>query len=557
MFCSWFRRVIWKEGLRIETSPLNVKDILEKEIDTMQKSKMTINGNNDSNNSYRFQRAGKLFKIHPRSHITEDDIRKVYPDLDTSENINGDDDADDNGNNSNGNANGNANTNNYYDGNRVVLFFRLASIFVSCGMSTIENNEILHNVSKALDLPLLSKLELGLNEITVQFELSSPVVTIQCSTAAFYQLSLLSRSQQLAYYIIKNGNRNSKQSSSLFIPASVYLRVLDELEQDNASDPYGWLIKISAIYIVCVFAPVSVYNGGYINLYWSSIISIAIVIVLLVLQSGIVPSSVSDRWECPIVSFITGLLSSILWQITADNGHIWQDMDLYQHLDQCAANYTIGVLLIWFPGSTLVYGAHEVCLGSYTNGGIRLIKGIVSAMVIALFYTLGWQYWGRNWASNETMNGIPTNLYNTTGGIASLPPSIDCTTPNDIELPWYINQVAFAIPLNAATMIVFNIRLRDTPGVFLVAQATYCVQGALGSCGGENDVYCGLPTYVNVLIVAFAGGCFSEINTLITGFSKYGSMLAIIFVLAPGAGAVKAILGGTFFFLLFFLFFTK
>ena len=424
-------------------------------------------------------------------------------------------------------------------------------------MSTIENNEILHNVSKALHLPLLSKLELGLNEITVQFELSSPVVTIQCSTAAFYQLSLLSRSQQLAYYIIKNGNRNSKQSSSLFIPASVYLRVLDELEQDNASDPYGWLIKISAIYIVCVFAPVSVYNGGYINLYWSSIISIAIVIVLLVLQSGIVPSSVSDRWECPIVSFITGLLSSILWQITADNGHIWQDMDLYQHLDQCAANYTIGVLLIWFPGSTLVYGAHEVCLGSYTNGGIRLIKGIVSAMVIALFYTLGWQYWGRNWASNETMNGIPTNLYNTTGGIASLPPSIDCTTPNDIELPWYINQVAFAIPLNAATMIVFNIRLRDTPGVFLVAQATYCVQGALGSCGGENDVYCGLPTYVNVLIVAFAGGCFSEINTLITGFSKYGSMLAIIFVLAPGAGAVKAILGGKFFFLLFFSFFTK
>jgi hypothetical protein len=65
--------------------------------------------------------------------------------------------------------------------------------------------------------------------------------------------------------------------------------------------------------------------------------------------------------------------------------------------------------------STLVYGAHEVCLGSYTNDGIRLIKGIVSAMVIALFYTLGWQYYGRNWASNETMNGIQTNLYNTTG----------------------------------------------------------------------------------------------------------------------------------------------
>jgi len=136
-----------------------------------------------------------------------------------------------------------------------------------------------------------------------------------------------------------------------------------------------------------------------------------------------------------------------------------------------------------------------------------------------------------------------TQMYH--NSIASLPPSIDCISPNDIELPWYINEVAFAIPLNAATMIVFNIRLRDTPGVFLVAQATYCIQGALGKCG-ENDVDCGLPTYVDVLIVAFAGGCFSELNQLITGFSKYASMLAIIFVLAPGAGAVKAILGGKF-----------
>jgi len=257
------------------------------------------------------------------------------------------------------------------------------------------------------------------------------------------------------------------------------------------------------------------------------------------LQSGWLPSSISSRWECPIVSFITGLISSILWQITA---HADDNKYLIEPLGQCVANYSIGVLLIWFPGSTLVYGAHEVCLGSYTNGGIRLIKGIISAMVIALFYTVGWQYWGVNWASNETMFGEPTNLYNTTGSISSLPPSVNCAANDNLALPWYINQVAFAIPLNAATMIVFNIRLRDCPGVFLVAQATYCIQGALGYCG-ENSLYCGIPTYVTTLIIAFAGGCFSEINAFLTGFSKYGSMLAIIFVLAPGAGCVKAILG--------------
>jgi hypothetical protein len=410
---SWFKHVVWEEGLRVELSELNVKNLILHEIDIMQKSKM-----DNDNNSYRFHRKGKLFKIlKGSSHLTEDDIRKLYPNLDSeNENENESENENENENEFDDNVDGNdgnAIASSYYDSNRVVLFFRLASIFVSCGMSTIENHEILHEVSKALNLPPLSKLELGLTEINVQFSLNTPVVTIRTSTPNLPQLSLLSRSQQLAYYIIEQDRKNNQQREQL--PATLYLRVLDELEQDNASDPYGWLIKIFATYIVCCFAPLAVYSGNYINLIWSSIISIAIVIALLLLQSkSILPSSVSDRWESPIVSFITGLGSSLLWQITK-NGHFWQDLHPGSTLDQCVANYTIGVLLIWFPGSTLVYGAHEVCLGSYTNGGIRLIKGIVSAMVIALFYTLGWQYYGRNWASNETMNGIPTNLYNTTG----------------------------------------------------------------------------------------------------------------------------------------------
>ena len=66
------------------------------------------------------------------------------------------------------------------------------------------------------------------------------------------------------------------------------------------------------------------------------------------------------------------------------------------------------------------------------------------------------------------------------------------------------------------------------------------VAGALTQC--QEDT-CQLPYYVTVMLVAFSGGCFAEINELVTGFSKYGSMLAIIFVLAPGAGAVRAVLG--------------
>jgi len=67
------------------------------------------------------------------------------------------------------------------------------------------------------------------------------------------------------------------------------------------------------------------------------------------------------------------------------------------------ANSTIGVLFVHFPGSSLVYGAHEVFLGSYYNGAARLVKGIVSALVIALFYTLGWQFWGQDWVRSSTV----------------------------------------------------------------------------------------------------------------------------------------------------------
>lgn len=98
----------------------------------------------------------------------------------------------------------------------------------------------------------------------------------------------------------------------------------------------------------------------------------------------------------------------------------------------------------------------------------------------------------------------------------------------------------YAAPFNLCSLVIFNIRLRDVLGVFLVAQATYLVQGLLRLCEADT---CALPSYINILIVAFSGGVFAEVNQILMGFSKYSSMLAIIFVLAPGAGAVRSILG--------------
>lgn len=456
-----FRRSV-REGLRIETSSLDVMKILQEKIVCSQQSREQEDEDNDDTNDR--DRSAAIFKIHPQSNITEEDIRLVYAAyLGDIPGVNEDD-----------------------AGDKIVLFYRLASIFVSTGMSTIENEEYLHSCCEVLGLPPLSLLTLGLKEITAQFKIG-PVVNISCSTADFYQLSFLSRAQQLAHTIINEGVNNAEedvpgQASStegdaaesdkarITIPARVYLEVLDELEQTK--DPYGWIIRLIAVYGVCTFAPLTIYGGNYANLATAAIISVPITAEVF-LFNHYCPDSFGT-WEVPLVSFTTGLLSPILWQATAARFD----------QEQCNANATIGVLLIWFPGSTLVYGAHEVIFGSYYNGSARLVKGILSALVIALFYTFGWQYFGVNWwihfwnndideyivmEVNETL--VDTYL-ESPGTVASLPPSRNC--PDGNTLPWWMGSVVFTVPFNLSSMIIFGIRRQDLLGAFLVAQATYC-----------------------------------------------------------------------------------
>lgn len=384
-------------------------------------------------------------------------------------------------------------------------------MLVSSGMSSIEVEEHLHSVASAIGMPEISHLSVGLKEITAQF-LLGPVICVSC--AADFNLSLLSDVQKLVRLICLE---RVNVSASLF--------VLDEI--DASAIPYGKLIRYIAMYVVCTFAPATVYMGDYINIVFGAIIAPFLLLEMFVLEVfGL------EKWETPLVSLTTGLLSPVLWQLA----HAAYD------LEQCVAGYTIGVLLIWLPGSSLVYGAHEVLRGSFVNGSARLVKGITQALIIALFYTIGWQYWGRNWASNDTLDGVETNLYGLSGPIVSLPPSISCSAEWQIKLAWYMNSVVLMLPLNLATLVTFNIRPRDCLGLFIVAQATYTCQGVLNNCTLQ-EYTCSLPYYVQVFIVAFAGGFFAILNQLLTGFSRFGSMLAIIFVLAPGAGAVRSVLG--------------
>ena len=206
-------------------------------------------------------------------------------------------------------------------------------------MSTVENEEYLVLCCRALGLPPISLLNLGLREITAQFQLG-PVINISCATGDFYQLSLLSRTQQLAKIIISSSKQSTEEeeevnahqeedsneeettpactvcsksvvlgrpsfrSLSRSIPSRVYLDVLDELEQAN--EPYGRLIHLLGIYGVCAFAPVVVYGGDNTTLEKAAIMSIPIVMEVFLLKQYF--SSSYGVWETPLKRTLSSVM---------------------------------------------------------------------------------------------------------------------------------------------------------------------------------------------------------------------------------------------------------
>lgn len=358
-------------------------------------------------------------------------------------------------------------------GPKVILFLRFASVFVTGGMSSVDIQIILDRVAVALKMPTISHLVIGLTDIQVQFMLR-PLICVCCASDC--KLSLLSDAQRLAT-LVERGHAD----------VNACLTVLDQIQEYPIV--YGWLVRLAALYVCCTLAPAAVYKGGYQN-----ISDAAMIAPFVLLGTTTVEYFKLGVWETPLVSFTVGLLSPIVWR--------------YSGSEQCQAYYTFGVLLCWLPGSSLVYGAHEIMHSSFVNGSARFSKGIVQAMLIALFYTLGWQYWGRDWSSNETRNGNKTNLYGTTGPIASMPPSLGCISPWVDDLPWYTTAIYLMMPLNLASLIVFNVRLRDSVAVFTVAQITYAVQGILHGCANTQSL-CALPYYVQVFFVLFIQVCIN------------------------------------------------
>mmetsp|Transcript_73026 Transcript_73026/g.159692 ORF Transcript_73026/g.159692 Transcript_73026/m.159692 type:complete len:330 (-) Transcript_73026:63-1052(-) len=222
-----------------------------------------------------------------------------------------------------------------------------------------------------------------------------------------------------------------------------------------------------------------------------------------------------QRLEGVLIPTMLGLVVPIVWRyiIPTDPCHV--------------VSWYLACLLVFLPGSQLVYGAYEVEGGSIVTGGGRLIGAIVRCMFLALGMSLGWQVFGHNAA---------TPYIHKRGAIASIPPREACEPgPNDI--PWLIVFGLYNFPMLFFCLVGLNCRIRAMLGPFGVA---YLSLLAYISLREWNELP---PTIVNIITV-FLSGCLGAIYEYVTGTPKQVALIPVVLILAPGAGAVRDTLGG-------------
>ena len=63
-------------------------------------------------------------------------------------------------------------------------------------------------------------------------------------------------------------------------------------------------------------------------------------------------------------------------------------------------------LLVYLPGSQLIYGAYEIQFGSLVNGVSQLGSCVVRCMFLAMALLIGWQFFGHGFYDGETVSSM-------------------------------------------------------------------------------------------------------------------------------------------------------
>jgi len=398
-----------------------------------------------------------------------------------------------------------------------VLVLRLSLGLLACGHCTVDAESTALRVAMALKVPH-PRISLGHRLLTAQFG-ASPAHVLTCERD--FVFSTLASLQSFSESIIVGEITNVK----------VALLVCDEILARPL--PYGWLLFDICFWLIAPWAAIAAYYGTYWDMLGAAVNS-----PFVVLTYNFCRRFKIKHLENILVPFILGLVAPLTWRYISGRG---------QDLCHITPQY-MAALLIHLPGAEIVWGALELLQGSATHGASRLVKGLMSAISLAVFVTLGWQVFGRNlasgWLYNEFYQPLPMNEQK--GSIASLPdsqwcpyppyPTDDPLHPYPSYFSWQLIVGIYNMPLNILCLINVYIPPRQWLGPFVVGQVGLLALGYLQfQCTPDT---CQVPGIIQNLLAAFAATFVAMGVEVLQGLPSAVSIIPVLFIFAPGSMAV-------------------
>ena len=213
--------------------------------------------------------------------------------------------------------------------------------------------------------------------------------------------------------------------------------------------PYGWMIYDLVFVGIGPWATIAAYYGSYYDMVGACLLS-----PITVVSYRLCEYLQISHLEEIVVPFNIGLVTPLVWRYTNGGQDLCHITPMY-----------MGALLIHLPGAEIVWGVLEILQGSVVHGASRLVKGLISAICLAVFVTLGFQVFGRNLAQNWLIKRGTVFHHTTIGAKASLPDSEWCPNTREPYYPeyftWYFIIGVYNIPLNILCLMNVYIPIRD------------------------------------------------------------------------------------------------
>lgn len=373
-------------------------------------------------------------------------------------------------------------------GDGAVLVMKLALSLFASGMPTYVADPLLHAVSDAMLLPRMH-LEITMRSIQISFG-GGPVHICSCR-----QGKVLHKLTDL--YKIALATATSNCPDPLKAMASI------DLVNARASN-YGWAIESLAYHGFAIFGSQAIFGGSLSDLLLVAIASIPVRITI----------AAAGGTRMTLLPVVVGFCVHLISRIALG-------------LSSChAATAFLSLLLFELPGSELLFGASEVKRGAMV-GVTRLLNAVVTTMFMAVALAIGWNAAAPFVARFAPGDESPWTI-----------PASTCPEDPGVSL-WQglLRNSMYLFPLSLCFFVLVGIRPLNVllPLVCVVAtlMVAYCLSHA------------GLPLdgYVSNAISLFIGTNLSYLHEYFspTGLSHQVVQLPVTVLLAPGAGAFKAV----------------